>query len=178
MTAEGLAAIRATAGPAPAGPRRLPGDGGISRRRGPHLGGRPAIAQRYSGRLAARVRDGGPGLGRCSSCTGRLRRCHRPALTESQGQAVYLGQCGNDGPGRPGPPTWTGPRPSSSDSRPASCRPGEGFSGPSGRVGMAQDLARRRGAARADGRRSVAVGPDAGAVHRKEALARGAVARY
>ena len=45
---------------------------------------------------------------------------------------------------------------------------GEGFSGHSGRVGMAQDLA-ASGAElpRADGRRSVAVGPDAGAVHGK-----------
>ena len=72
LTAEGLAAIRATAHL----PRR--GRGGCPAAR---VGGRCAC-QRNPGRLAARLRDGGPGLGRCSSCTGRLRHCHRPALQD------------------------------------------------------------------------------------------------
>ena len=90
LTAEGLAAIRATAHL----PRRGRGGGpetaAFARRRGLVDG----ACQRNPGRLAARL-HGGPGLGRCSSCTGRLRLATvRRSKTdpESQGQAVYLGQ--------------------------------------------------------------------------------------
>ena len=79
LTAEGLAAIRATAHLPRRGRGRLPGEGGICQ--AARVGGRCAC-QRNPGRLAARLRNGGPGLGRCISCTGRLRHCHRPAVKD------------------------------------------------------------------------------------------------
>ena len=79
LTAEGLAAIRATAHLPRRGRGGCPERAAFARRRGLVD---VAHRQRNPGRLAACVRDGGPGLGRCSSCTGRLRRCHRPALQD------------------------------------------------------------------------------------------------
>ena len=97
---------------------------------------------------------------------------------ESQGQAVYLGQAAMTALAAIRPADVDGaapifglsvrqlPRRIQAMARAAGL--GEGFSGHSGRVGMAQDLtASGAEAARADGRRSVAVAPDAGAVHRE-----------
>ena len=77
LTAEGLAAIRATAHLPRRGRGGCPETAAFARRRG-----------LVDVALASVIRDGllrvsetvGPGLGRCISCTGRLRRCHRPAL--------------------------------------------------------------------------------------------------
>ena len=97
---------------------------------------------------------------------------------ESQGQAVYLGQAAMTALAAIRPADVDGAAPIfglsvrqlnrriQAMARAAGL--GEGFSGHSGRVGMAQDLtASGAEAARADGRRSVAVAPDAGAVHRE-----------
>ena len=178
LTAEGLAAIRATAHL----PRR--GRGGsleraaFARRRGLVDVALASVIRdsllRVSETVALAWADVAP-------CTGRLRRCHRPALQDRPGipgPGGVPGPSGNDGPGR-NPARRrgrgrahlrpVGPSVAAADSGNGpgrrfgrgvqrTQRPGGNGPGPGGQ---------RRGAARADGRRSVAVAPDPGAVHGK-----------
>ena len=79
LTAEGLAAIRATAPTAPGQVGGCPETAGFARHRGQVD---VAIASVIRDGLLRVSEDGGPGLGRLISGTGRLRHCHRPAVKD------------------------------------------------------------------------------------------------
>ena len=199
LTAEGLAAIRAHRPSAPAGPGRLPGDGGICQ--AARVGGRCACQRNPGRRWAVRRRhcasprppdtvalawaDVAPAPDGSGIATVRRSKTD----PESQGQAVYLGQAAMTALAAIRPADVDGdapifglsvrqlPRRIQAMARAAGL--GEGFSGHSGRVGMAQDLAASGAelpALMVAGRWQSARMP--ARYTEKQALGRGAVARY